>query len=113
MVIESYSFGSIVINGQKYSSDVIIFPERVKGSWWRKRGHSLCREDIGEALAERPDILIIGTGDSGLMQVPGELEEYINSQGIELMVKRTAEASRIYNELSSLRKVVAALHLTC
>ena len=113
MLIESYSFGSIVIDGKRYSSDVVIFPERVNSSWWRKEGHSLCREDIKEMIAEKPDVLVIGTGDSGLMQVPVELKEYIKSQGIELIVKRTEEASRVYNELSPLRKVVAALHLTC
>ena len=113
MVIESYSFGSIVIDGKRYGSDVLIFPGQVKSSWWRKEGHSLCKEDIEEIIAGKPDVLIVGTGDPGLMQVPKETEEYVKAQGIELIVKRTKEAVKVYNEFSSSRKVVAALHLTC
>lgn len=112
-MIESYSFGSIIIDGKRYSSDVIIFPDRVRGSWWRKEGHSLCKEDIEEIIAEKPEVLVIGMGDSGLMQVPAETREYIESQGIELIVKRTEEASKTYNELSPLKRVIAAFHLTC
>ena len=46
--IDSYHFGQIMINGEKYSSDVIIFPDRVQGEWWRKKGHELGLEDISE-----------------------------------------------------------------
>jgi hypothetical protein len=29
-MIDSYDFGAIVIDGKRYSSDVIIYPDRVK-----------------------------------------------------------------------------------
>ena len=34
--IESYSFGEVVIDGKRYRSDVIVFPDRVKPNWWRE-----------------------------------------------------------------------------
>jgi len=34
-MIESYSFGQMVIDGQEYTSDLIIFPDRINSSWWR------------------------------------------------------------------------------
>ena len=46
--IDSYHFGQIMINGENYSSDVIIFPDRVQGEWRRKKGHELGLEDISE-----------------------------------------------------------------
>ena len=46
--IDSYQFGEIVISGKEYSSDVIIFPDRVIDNWWRETGHELCLEDITE-----------------------------------------------------------------
>ena len=49
MLIESYSFGKISINGKIYHSDVIIFPDRVYDSWWRKEGHILHLEDLKAA----------------------------------------------------------------
>lgn len=47
-MIDSYDFGWIIIKGKKYTRDVIVFPERVRDGWWRKKGHGLCVEDLGE-----------------------------------------------------------------
>ena len=62
MRIDSYSFGIIMIDGKTYTSDVIVFPERVFSPWWRKEGHFLRMEDLAEVLREKPDIIVIGTG---------------------------------------------------
>jgi hypothetical protein len=64
-MIDNYSFGKISIDGKTYSSDVIIFPERVHDSWWRKEGHSLCLEDIQDVFDYLPEVLIIGRGSPG------------------------------------------------
>ena len=111
--IDSYHFGEIVINGRKYSSDVIIFPDRVQGNWWRRKGHELNLEDITGVLAESPEVLIIGTGASGVMKVPPEVRQEIAARGIKLMVALTSEAGETYNQLCRSQKAVAALHLTC
>lgn len=113
MNIDSYKFGEIIINGRRFTSDVIIFPEKVKEGWWRIEGHKIHPEDLEEALAEQPEVLILGTGYYGLVQVPPEIWDLAKKRGVELIVEPTEEACRIYNELSGERKVVAALHLTC
>jgi hypothetical protein len=112
-MIDSYDFGRIVIDGRTYTSDVIVFPNRVKGNWWRREGHRLHIEDIEEIVKEKPDALVVGTGYSGLMAIPRETADYIRSKGIELIVENTAKATEIYNRLSKSKRVVAALHLTC
>ena len=112
-MIDSYSFGRISINGRSYSSDVIIYPDRVDCSWWRKEGHSLCLEDLGEVLRYEPEVLVVGQGKPGLMKVGRDLIERLSRLGIEVRSAPTAQAVRIYNELCSKAKVVAALHLTC
>ncbi len=111
--IDSYQFGEIVINGNKYSSDVIIFPDKVIDNWWRKAGHELCLEDIAEVLKENPEVLLVGSGDSGLMKVLPEVEKIAKAQGIELIVDTTDRACETYNQLCHSRRLVAALHLTC
>jgi len=113
-VIDSYDFGQIVINGRRYTSDVIVFQDRVKADWWRKEGHKLCVEDIEEALKEKLDVLVVGTGYSGLVKVLSETEKYVRSMGVELIVQRTGEAYKTFNRLvQSGKRVAAALHLTC
>jgi len=112
-LVDSYQFGLIVVNGKKYTSDVIIFPERVRGSWWRKSGHQLCLGDIAEVMTENPEVLIVGTGASGLVRVLPEVQEELEAKGIKLIAEPTNEACQIYNHLCHSQKVAAALHLTC
>ena len=112
-IVDSYQFGLIVVNGKKYTSDVIIFPDRVKENWWRKSGHQLCLEDIAEVIAENPEVLIVGTGASGLMKVLPEVQRAAQAQGIKLVAEPTSEACNTYNQLCPSQRVVAALHLTC
>ena len=112
-IINSYQFGLITIDDKNYTSDVIIFPDRVKDSWWRKTGHELCLEDIADIIAENPEVLIVGTGASGLMQVLPEVKQGVEAQGIKLIVQTTDKACQTYNQLCRSRKAVAALHLTC
>lgn len=112
-MIDSYSFGKITINGKTYTSDVIIYSDKVDDNWWRKRGHLLQKEDLKDVFKYEPGVLIVGTGRYGLMKVPDETKKFIESKGIELITEKTKEACKAYNELKGKKKVVAALHITC
>ncbi len=113
MKIEHYSFGKIVIDGKTYTSDVIIYPGRVDASWWRKEGHYLQAVDLADIINAKPDLLIVGTGFSGVMAVPDETITFVGSKGIEIRVERTGKAVELYNIMRKERTVIAALHLTC
>jgi hypothetical protein len=114
MSVEAYSFGRIRIDGSEYTSDVLVFPERVRERWWRREGHNLCMEDLAEALAEKPATLVIGTGYYGNMQVPKETLEALRARGIEVRIHRTGEAVEELNRLQrEFARVIGALHLTC
>ncbi|MGB9716763.1 MAG: Mth938-like domain-containing protein [Thermodesulfovibrionales bacterium] len=113
MKIEHYSFGTITIDGKTYTSDVIIYPEKVDSSWWRKQGHSLCIADLKDVIPENPEILIIGTGYSGAMVVPEETLSHIRSKGIDVHIARTSKAVELFNRCQKDKKVIAVLHLTC
>lgn len=113
MRIESYSFGRIKIGGREYTNDVIVFPDSVRDEWWRKEGHSLSLEDISEVMEADPDVIVVGTGAYGRMDVPQDTRKKVESQGIELIDKETEDACDIYNELKDKKKVVGAFHLTC
>ena len=112
-MIDSYNFGKIVINGKAFNQDVIIYPDRVNSSWWRRQGHNLCWDDIGEIISFKPEILIIGQGKPGLMKVPDDIRMRIAAQGIDLVIAGTVEAVRKYNSVCGSKRAVAALHLTC
>ena len=112
-IIDSYQFGQIVVNGKKYISDVIIFPDRVRDNWWRRTGHQLCLKDVAEVMTENPEVLVVGTGAAGLMKVLPEVERGVETQGIKLIVEATDRACHTYNHICHSQKVVATLHITC
>ncbi|HEX77093.1 MAG TPA: hypothetical protein G4O03_01580 [Dehalococcoidia bacterium] len=112
-MIDDYQFGQIVVAGAKYTSDIIILPQRVIPGWRRREGHILSPEDLMEVVQDRPDLLIVGTGSSGLVKVTPEARQHLEANNIELIVQDTPAACQTYNRLCGAKKVAAALHLTC
>jgi hypothetical protein len=113
-MVDRYSFGKIVIDGQTHTRDLIFMRDRLWADWWREQGHRLSLSDLEDALEAAPEVLIVGTGMMGRMQVPTETRQEIERRGIELHILPTGKACDLYNELeASGRKVMAALHLTC
>ncbi len=113
MRISHYSFGRIIVDGKTYTSDIIIFPDRVKSSWWRLEGHLLQIPDLKDIIDEKPPVLIIGTGYYGTMRVPDETVKHLESIGMDVYIHNSKDAVELYNKISSERPTVAALHLTC
>ena len=113
-MIEAYSFGWMIIDGNRYTSDLLIYPDgRVEDTWYRKRGHDLSREDISKLIQAGPEIIIAGTGASGLMKPEKGLEEWLDQKGIRFIPLPSMEAMERYNSLSLKKPVGACFHLTC
>ena len=113
MHIDSYDFGHIVIDGVSYRQDLLIWPGKIKADWWRQQSHLLQVNDVAEALAAAPEVLVVGRGQPGRLEVDRTLAAYLQDKGIELVAVPTKEACRIINSLADKRRVAAALHLTC
>jgi len=115
VMIEHYSFGEIIINGKKYVHDLIVFQSgEIKDNWWRMEGHRLSIEDIKDVLEDKPEILVIGSGYNGLMRVDSDVVKALKDAGIDVIVKKSAEACKVYNELKmKSKKIALAIHLTC
>ena len=113
MNIDHYSFGRVVIDGRDYTSDLIIFPDRLDPGWRRKEGHRLQPEDLTDVVAAAPHALVIGTGKMGMMKIPPETRVFLESKGIEVHVARSGRAVEMFNRLRGAKKTIACLHLTC
>ena len=110
--IEGYRFGHLVVDGEELTRDVIVLPGRVLTNWWRVDGHRLVLADLGDALEELPERLVVGTGAYGQMRPDPEALEQLRRRGVEVESLPTDEAVRRYGELDP-RSTAAALHLTC
>ena len=113
-MIESYSFGRVIVDGVEYNRDLIILPGRVIGNWWRIEGHRLRVEDISEVLGSDIEVLVVGRGAFGMMRVGDDVKRALEERGIKLFAERTERACEIFNEMMRMgKKTAAALHLTC
>ncbi len=115
MHIDSYSFGSIRIDGVDYSDDVILMGGDVRSPWWREAGgHIYALTDLQELMAAAPEIVVLGTGYFGRVKVLEETLTGFSDVGSEVIVEKTGRAVETFNQLAAAgRDVAGALHLTC
>lgn len=111
--IDNYKFGQIVVDGQTYSRDLILLPDRVVPNWWRQDGHVLRVADLEDVLETRPDVLVVGLGAFRRMRVLSETRDALEAAGVEVIELSTKRACEEYGELCEQRVVAAALHLSC
>lgn len=111
-LIDKYSFGRLVVDGEVYKSDIIVSPAGVR-EWWRKSSHRVTPEDLAFAPGDLPALVVFGTGMFGRMVVTPEAVEYLRKQGVEFVMAATAKAIDLYNQNRANRPTAACLHLTC
>lgn len=120
-MIEEYYFGSITINGKTYEHDVEVRWSGEILEWWREESHIIDVEDVKRAAEQSPEVIIIGTGESGIAKVSEEAQEFLNQKGIKLIIDKTEEATKTFNiicqesleEEGRQTKVIGLFHLTC
>jgi len=113
-LVDEYDFGEIVIGGQRYTRDVIVAPGYIKPNWWRKEGHRLQLDDVWDVLDLDVDVVVIGTGYYGRMEVDEDVVKEFEKRGRRIVVAESREAVNIYNEeVKRGRKVMLLIHLTC
>lgn len=113
-MIEDYQFGTMTIMGRKHSRDLKIVEGKIIEGWWRKEGHGVHPEDVDDILLFKPEFLVVGMGQPGLMQVTPELRTALAGARVHLIELPTAQAVDTFNELFRKgRKVAGAFHLTC
>ncbi len=110
--LSDYSFGSLTVDGERHTRDLIVLPDRVVPEWWRREGHSLAMEDLDDVMDELPERLILGCGHDGRLHPPAAVLEQLRARGVEVEAMPTADAVRRYGELNP-NNTAAALHLTC
>jgi hypothetical protein len=102
------------VDGKTYTTDLKIIGDTVKDNWWRREGHRLQPDDIVDILESRPDVLVVGTGYAGNLDIPADLRRDLAERGVRLLSDRTAEAVDLFNRHRVQEENVAgAFHLTC
>jgi len=114
--IEAYRFGAMTVGSRVYTSDLLLWPDRVRERWWRREGHSVCLEDLEEVLRNPPERLLLGQGASGLMRLQGSVRAALEERGVAVFTMPTAEAVELWNRWIDEKespRIAAGFHLTC
>ena len=116
--IEHYIFGSITIDGKDYKEDVLITTSgRVarRKTELSRSDHEISKDEMQDLLKQNPDVevVIIGTGKSGVATVTSEAENLCKQKGIKLEIMPTDQAIGRFNWYWGKEKVAGIFHLTC
>ncbi len=112
-MITEAKFGYLVIDGKRHTMDLKILPDR-KIRYWDREKHDYKKEDIQDLMETNPQLLIVGGGVSGLMNLPKEIQDDLRRKNIRFIMKRNAEAIEAYNKaLQENLKVAAIFPCTC
>jgi len=115
MHFQTFSFGSIRIDGTTYEHDVVI--DRGEISKRKKKPSRKYREEFGhtplsveEKIPWKCRRLVIGTG-GGALPVMKEVKQEAKRRGVELAIMPTAEAIELLKREPA--DTNAILHVTC
>ena len=116
--IDKTKFGSITVDGEKHTHDIII---RLNGKI-ENRKKKLSKEVFGTShilsLAEAEFLyeegaehIIIGTGQSGMVKLSDEAIEFFTLKECHPLLLPTPEAIHLWNR--SKGSVIGMFHITC
>jgi len=105
--IDGYGAGYVAIAGTRYTSSLILSPNRIELDWPPDRIDDVTRDHLVSLVEFEPEIALLGTG-SRQRFLPADLLEPLASRGTSLEVMTTAAACRTYNILASEGRIVAA-----
>jgi hypothetical protein len=118
MPIDQSEFGSITIDGKTYDHDVIIHlsgkvDKRKKKLSKEQYGtsHIISKAEAKSVFEDGCDLLIIGGGQEGNVQLSPEAGDYFENKGCQVIVQPTPEAIRSFNQ--SRKKKIGLMHVTC
>ena len=116
MRFESFSFGSIRVDGVTYDYDLVIDRGQIRKR--KKKASKEYRAAYGHTpLSIKEDIpwhcrrLVVGTGAEGALPVMDDVLEEAKRRKVELLSVPTEEAIAILNHAG--KDTNAILHLTC
>ncbi|HPA92145.1 MAG TPA: Mth938-like domain-containing protein [Quisquiliibacterium sp.] len=107
--VTAYGAGYVEINRQRHAGAVLVRPEGEILPWAPASFEALTAADFEALLAQRPELIVLGTGDRQRFPHP-RLVAALTSERIGVEAMDTRAACRTYNILMSEgRKVLAAL----
>jgi hypothetical protein len=102
--INQLTFGSVVIEGRKYRSDILILADgtvnKRKGGFLMFGRHAIRERELKELSHGQPEVIIVGTGTDGAAHIAAEAESWAKANNVSLLVQPSYHAIVKLNELT-------------
>jgi hypothetical protein len=106
--IQEYKIGSFLINNKRYLSDIKIVNKRP--FYWNDRNrYNLEESNLNDLFKAKPEVIIIGTGASGMLKVSQDIKEMIKERNTGVVVEPTPQAVKSFNKAVKANLNVAAI----
>ena len=112
------SFGEITVDKHTYEKDIYILADgevkRRKKSLAKKvygTSHKIGPAELKKICKGHPRAVFIGTGQSGLVELTEEGEQYLTERGIDIQVLATPDVIDTFNKCD--KSKAALIHVTC
>ena len=116
---ESTAFGSVTADGKKYH-DVLVVAGKLgerdldKLHKFFGTGHKIGDWEVEALCSGKPEVILVGNGQDGVLEVGAELRTAAKKVGAKLEVMLTPAAIIRYDQLTrDGKRVNALMHTTC
>jgi hypothetical protein len=116
--IDGTEFGSITIEGKTFEYDVLIRLGRAVKKRKKKlskavygTSHVLSLDEAKHVYQEGAESLIVGSGESGMLELSDQAAAYLERKGCAVTVLPTPEAIKAWNKAKG--AVIGLFHVTC
>ena len=116
--INNTGFGSITLKGKEYSHDIII---RLNGEVEKRKkklskvkygtSHIISLEEAMFIFERGASQIIIGSGQTGFVELSAEAADFFKSKGCEVFLIPTPKAISAWNAASG--STIGLFHVTC
>jgi uncharacterized protein len=96
--IKAYEPGRVQIRDRYFSTSLIVLPDQLLADWQARSAVGLRAADLEPVLDKRPEVLILGTGETQVFPDPATFVTLMDF-GIGFEVMDNAAACRTYNVL--------------
>lgn len=116
--VTDLSWGELRVEGREAPyKDAKLWPGGSREWDWNETGTEhvpgIQPADVEEVLQHGATTVVLGRGMLGALQVKAETLEMLEGRGVTVVVERTKDAVRRYNELRESESVGALIHSTC
>lgn len=116
--IDGTTFGAIMIEGEEIEHDVLI---RLSGKVKKRKkklskavygtSHTISLAEAEHIYEKGAELLIVGTGQQGNVQLSDEATEYFRDRKLEVELSQTPDAIRRWNKAKG--ATIGLFHVTC